>query len=751
MRHLLRYLSFLCLSGVLLLASLSPAQATHILGGQITYLNVGPNQYVVNLYMYLDCGGTAMPTTMALAVQSGCSGAAVPGSPFTMSPVPNPLPIVTQYCPAQQAQSQCIAGAALPNYQTLTYRSGPITIPDGQWLLTSEICCRPVTANLVGTDNYRFEAMLNNRVVVNGVNVSVRSSSPQYSALDVPVPFVNAGQSTTIGFNTTDPDNTPLNRDQDSLVYSLVNPLNGCNTSVPYTPYPGSNIIVDPGGGNPPCVVIPPINSPATYAATLPICVSYNITGVCPILQGTTPKFIFSPSVGQFTFTPARFNPGAPSAGLNKYVVVGKVDEYRRLPGSNRRYLIGSVRREILVTVVDGGGNTVPSPPVSVPVTPNSGTVVRNTVDSTFIELQPCSYSQVMLRFTDPNPGQILTVTYTGAGTINSDVLEGGDIGSYTLTGNGTASPVARFQFQPSPAYAGRTLLMPFKITDNSCPTLGLQTRVVVVKIAALRQNLLAVALTGTSGSGTTADATICAGSSLTLRGTLLRPDSVRGGLQSYRFAWTGNGIVGSSNTRDVTVAPLMTTRYRLSTSPVSGFQSGTCGDTTSILVRVVPRPAQPLISRVGTMLTSSATSGNQWYLNGVAIAGATGSSLTPTTSGTYTVQSSVGSGPAVCASPMSAPLVLTSSRQALAGSSLRIAPNPTPDGHLMVHLTGYRQATTLHLFDAVGRLVHTATIAAPNAQGTSHALDLSALPAGVYALRVSTVGGVDVCRLVRQ
>jgi hypothetical protein len=151
---------------------------------------------------------------------------------------------------------------------------------------------------------------------------------------------------------------------------------------------------------------------------------------------------------------------------------------------------------------------------VSVPVTPNSGTVVRNTVDSTFIELQPCSYSQVLLRFTDPDPGQTLNVTYTGAGTINSDVLEGGDIGSYSLTGNGTASPVARFQFQPSPAYAGRTLLMPFKITDNSCPTLGLQTRVVVVKIAAPRRNLVAVLRASTSSPVN--DATICAGSSLT-------------------------------------------------------------------------------------------------------------------------------------------------------------------------------------------------------------------------------------------
>jgi hypothetical protein len=747
MRHLLHVLSSFLLSGFLLFAGLAPARASHIQGGQLTYVNVGPNQYVVTLFLYRDCSGATLPTFMTLAVQNGCSGATAPGSPFNMNPVTNSISVGTQYCPAQQSYPQCTTTATLPNYETQQYRSNTITIPDGQWLLNTEICCRPSTANLSGQDNFRFEAVLNNRVVVNGQNVSVRSSSPQYSALDVPVPFVYARQSTTIGFNTTDPDNTQLNPVQDSLAYSLVTPLNGCNTAVPYLPYPGS--IIQVISTNPPCVALPPVGSPVNYTATLPIHVGYNTTGACPVVQGSSPKFAFAPSTGQFTFTPAQYNPSLPGEGRNKYVVVGKVDEYRRLPGSNRRYLIGSVRREILVIVLDGAGNTVPSPPVSNPVTPNSGTTVRNTTDSTFIELQPCNYSQVMIRFTDPDPGQVLTVTYTGPGSINNDILQNGDLGAYTLIGNGTTTPVARFLFQPSPSYAGQTLRIPFTVSDNACPVRGLQTRIVVIHIAALLRNLAAVALTGTSGNAT--NATICAGNSLTLRGTVLRPDSIRGGLQTYSFAWTGNGIVGNANTRDVTVAPLVTTRYRLSVAPVSGFQLGTCGDTASVLVRVVPRPAQPVISRVGSSLVSSAATGNQWYLTGVAISGATGSSITPSTSGSYTVMSSVGSGPAVCSSPMSAPLVITAARQALAGSSLRIAPNPTLDGHVNVLLTGYRQATTLDLFDAVGRLVHSASIASPNAQGTSHALDLSALPAGVYALRVSTAGGVDVCRLVRQ
>ncbi|MFM6953955.1 MAG: S8 family serine peptidase [Sphingobacteriaceae bacterium] len=50
-----------------------------------------------------------------------------------------------------------------------------------------------------------------------------------------------------------------------------------------------------------------------------------------------------------------------------------------------------------------------------------------------------------------------------------------------------------------------------------------------------------------------------------------------------------------------------------------------------------------PNISRNGNVLTSSAISGNQWFLNGISIPGATSTSYTATQAGTYTVQNTVG------------------------------------------------------------------------------------------------------------
>jgi hypothetical protein len=733
------------------LGLMAPARATHVQGGQLTYLNVGPNQYVVTLALYRDCSGDPLPASMTLIVRNGCNGTTL-GTSFPMLTVPNSLSVGTQYCPAQQQNAQCTASAVLPNYQMQLYRTATITITPGQWLLSTEVCCRPNTANLVGSStSFRYEATLNSLITLpNGQTQAIQNSSPQYSAMDVPVPFVPVNQETTIGFNTIDPDNTAAAPGQDSLVYSLTSPLQACNEPVAYKVYSPTM-----PGAPANCFVLPPATLPTTYSATLPVAVAYNVAGACPALQATTPRFHFNAAAGQFTFFPNRYFNTPSRNGDNKYVVVGRVDDYRRLPGSNRRYLVGSVRREIFVIVVDSN-NSVPAPPSAALVTSPVPVIVNG--DSLDITVQPCNYAQIMVRFTDPDPNDLLTVAYTGAGTIAGDVLQNGDIGTYTLTGNGTRTPVARFQFQPAPAQAGQVLRIPFQIQDNACPVRGLQSRVLIIRIATPRRDLANIAVVSSGGGtppGPTTEATMCVGGSLQLRGSVVRPDSVRGGLQTYTYAWTGPGIVGSASQATITVAPSVDTRYHLTVVPVRGFQTGVCGDTTSILVRVAPQPAVPSISRQGTLLVSSASSGNQWFWNNAEIVGATGQTHQPAQLGSYTVAARTGAnaGSAGCSSAPSAAVAVTmlGTRGALAGTSVQVLPNPTPDGQVQVRLLGYHQATTLTLLDALGRTVHTACVAAPDAAGTRQALNLSALPAGVYALRVSTPGGVDVRRVVRQ
>jgi hypothetical protein len=79
----------------------------------------------------------------------------------------------------------------------------------------------------------------------------------------------------------------------------------------------------------------------------------------------------------------------------------------------------------------------------------------------------------------------------------------------------------------------------------------------------------------------------------------------------------------------------------------------------------------------------------------------------------------------------------------------LTLAPNPTT-GRLTVQLVqATAQAATLQVLDALGRSVYQQGL--PAAATQEQTLDLQALPAGVYLVRVTSAAGVATQRLVRQ
>ncbi|OON66753.1 hypothetical protein B0919_21490 [Hymenobacter sp. CRA2] len=178
-----------------------------------------------------------------------------------------------------------------------------------------------------------------------------------------------------------------------------------------------------------------------------------------------------------------------------------------------------------------------------------------------------------------------------------------------------------------------------------------------------------------------------------------------------------------------------------------------TCTASTTDTVTVEAAPVRPTVSvsypSAGTaVLSSSSATGNQWYLNGVAIPGATGPSYTANGTaqpGAYTVVVSSAQG---CASQASLPLTVTASSKPLAGSSLQLFPNPTPDGQLTLQLSGYHKAVELTVLNAVGQVVYRHVVPAGQAQLL---LDLRQQPTGVYILRAATDGGTDTRRIVRQ
>jgi hypothetical protein len=741
MKNRLPFLIFLLICALL---SGPSAHSSHLLGGDMTYTSLGNNQYRVKFRLYRDCSGiTPGAGDFTLSCRNGgCNATATVSAPLVQQ---GAVEAGNPFCSAVSA-GPCQGPTGLPNYDVYNFQA-TVILPPGNWILSTFSNARPTLANVAAGDLY-VEATLNN---TNQGTTAVANNSPQFDPQNIPIQYVCWKQPTTIAYSTTEPDG-------DSLVYTLAAPLQSCGTPVTYNTFPAVNI-TSVISANPVCVF--QYTAPAgTYSPTFPIQPIIDTVGSCPFKTGVQRPIVFNQQARTLSFTPGVYDALSPSnLGLNKYQIAVLITEYRRINGVRR--IIGTVRREANLIVTDCGGNTVPNPVATNNQTPNSGTQTVNTADTTQITVYSCSYSRVQLNFTDPDnartpsANQLLTVTLPADINTNPNLLDSGDVGTFTLAGNGTTNPRGTFFFQPSPSAVGRTIRLNLRIEDNGCPIKGVQNRVVVIKIR--RGNFAAAVATGSAGGITP---TLCLGSSLALRGNVLRPDSIRRLatnttiLQTYGYQWTlvsGNGFnTATANQQNITVTPTITSRYRLQITPLSGFGPG-CGDTTSVVVRVLPFVPAPVVTRSGNTLTSSAASGNQWYRDGQLIPGATAQTLVVTTSGIYTVTTTVVTGAASCTSAASSSLTVLSAQHALPGTSLSVVPNPSPDGRFSVVLTGYHQPVELTVFDALGRVVGHVSVPKSSAQITTQPLDLTSLGTGLYILQVRTAASLETRQIVRE
>ncbi|MDU0372889.1 T9SS type A sorting domain-containing protein [Hymenobacter endophyticus] len=179
---------------------------------------------------------------------------------------------------------------------------------------------------------------------------------------------------------------------------------------------------------------------------------------------------------------------------------------------------------------------------------------------------------------------------------------------------------------------------------------------------------------------------------------------------------------------------------------------SGCAAATATFNVTINATPARPTVSvrynGAVTTLTSSSAMGNQWYLNGTLIPGATGQDYVVNSAAQYGTYTVVVTSTAGCASLASTTQVVTTNLKPLAGTSLTLYPNPTTDGLVTLKLAGYSKAVELTVYNAIGQSVRTLTVPAGRLE---QPLDLSQLPTGVYVLKARTEGGLDVRRIVKQ
>lgn len=172
---------------------------------------------------------------------------------------------------------------------------------------------------------------------------------------------------------------------------------------------------------------------------------------------------------------------------------------------------------------------------------------------------------------------------------------------------------------------------------------------------------------------------------------------------------------------------------YQAGTYTVEAENANGCvGQSNGIQVTVSPVPATPTVyySNNANLLISSAPTGNQWYLNGVAIPGADSTTWYPTQNGIYSV---IVTNAAGCSSESAQFNYVNIGTDEWLRAQIKLYPNPN-DGKFQIAYPSEMEFETVRVLDGVGRILY------EGKAETNHVeLDLSKEASGLY--RVELMG----------
>ncbi len=257
-KNLLTFLKITAVMIVILVSANQKTYATHAMGAQITYKSLGNNTFVFTYSFYFDCSSTypMLPTydfdlnspscnfdtTVTMKMDTALSG-------FEVTPV---CPHDTTTC----VNPNSIYPGVKVYIYTDTFNLGSHHC--GDFYISYSMASRNGNINDIsgpGNDALTVFAMLND-------TISPAPNSPYFSNL--PVPYICAGQTYCYNNGAVDPDG-------DSLVYSLMTPLDG--------------------GTNPSTFAINQVQYISGYSVDSPIACSF-----LPQFDSTTGTFCIDPS-----------------------------------------------------------------------------------------------------------------------------------------------------------------------------------------------------------------------------------------------------------------------------------------------------------------------------------------------------------------------------------------------------------------------------------------------------------------------
>lgn len=575
LRIVLSLLSLLLLAGVL-----TPAFASHYGGADLTYQHIMGMQYRVVLKLYRDCSGVPAANNEPIRVINDvCS------NPLTLQVN---LPLSRRdtqdiFCTSYDPRYKC-SGTVDPanpgrpsNFEILEY-SGTITLPSRQrnWLITWSGAARPGLFNIGnGTSlNLATEARLNNLDFDN-------NTSPMFSNLDIPLPYVCVNQPYTYSFNA-------IEADGDSLSFALVNPMIACNEAGNFVNYVGdiytdSTIIGGPR---------PVIFASGQYSAQFPIASFRTVYNQQTGRYEGRPYFSFNPRTGASTFIARIYKvPTQPADPANKHVMAVQITEWRRNT-SGQMVRVGVIRRDILVTVVNCSTQPPLAPPavLSPPIAHANGEVSLDS-NSMVLRVQTCQTSSITVQLpARPNSTEkqrILVPGITSTGTLPF----GPEVGTIRVLDNNTPRPSLELVFNPSASFSNQRYQFPVRCESDQCPVK--QSRTYTVELGLVKDQLAAAVKPGTDASVVSSlisrkqlfQDTICQGDVVTLEAVISRPNVTR---QQLNVRWLPAPGLLQANQSQAVVRPVGTQLYTFIAEQTA--RPG-CADSGMAMVVVNPMP----------------------------------------------------------------------------------------------------------------------------------------------------------------
>lgn len=230
----------------------------------------------------------------------------------------------------------------------------------------------------------------------------------------------------------------------------------------------------------------------------------------------------------------------------------------------------------------------------------------------------------------------------------------------------------------------------------------------------------------------------VCSGQTINLAAS----SSNSGSTPSYQ--WQVNGINAGTNSSNFSYIPVNGDNVTCTLTSSALCTTTPTANSSPVTIIVNSSPAIPTITENGGILTSSSGAGNQWYLNGNLISGASGQNYTYTSGGNYTVVVTVTG----CSSTSAVHQIASGAGiEELDPYLLTIYPNPSQGEFNISFESKADEKYSIKIFDAVGKIVYSNKV--ENQNGISNLeIKLSNISSGAYTITL-TNGSIETNRKI--